>query len=120
MHNARFRLMAAMAGATICLFAAKANGQNTNTTTGTTTADPNAAASTQAPTTLSAQPGTNAPATTGTVDNAAAPQTFDNTTPTTTTVETRRGFPWGLLGLLGLIGLMKRGTTEVRRDTYTA
>jgi hypothetical protein len=132
MHNARFRLMAAMAGATMCLFAANANGQNTNTTTGTTagtttgstagtTTDQNASASTQAgisPTTLGTQPGTTTgAATTGTVDNAATTQTFDNTTPTTTT-ETRRGFPWGLLGLLGLVGLMKRGSTEVRRDTY--
>jgi hypothetical protein len=36
MHNARFRVMAGLAGATLCLFAATAYGQNptTQTTTG--------------------------------------------------------------------------------------
>jgi hypothetical protein len=133
MHNARFRLMATVAGATMCLFAATSQAQNTNTTTGTV----NGSASTQAgtsPTTLGTQPGANtaptaaptgaAPTTDAAVtptDNSATTNTTDNTNGTTD----RRGFPWWLAGLvvlvaLGAFGLMRRGKGEVRRDTYAS
>ena len=147
MHNARFRLMTAMAGATMCLFATATYAQNTSTTGGTTAGSATTGTTTgttgsvsnqtgTAPTTLGTQSGAGATGTgttgTGTnaIDNAAGTGTVGTTTTTdattapsdvtTTTTTERRGFPWGLLGLLGLIGLMKRGeTTEVRRDTYT-
>ena len=133
MHNARFRLTTAIAGATMCVFAVAASGQTTPTTTGTTTATPtgtagtttgvngttttggyNAATPAGTDQTVGTQPGT-AGTTTGTTgDGSLAP--IDNTA--TDTVDTNRGFPWGLLGLLGLLGLFKGRSTEVRRDTY--
>ena len=120
MHNGRFRLMTAVAGAAMCLFAATSYGQNTQTTTGTTTTDPASAQTTAAPT----NPGTQAGTQTTTPDAGAVTTPIDNTAPVvdnTTTDNGRRGFPWGLLGLLGLLGLAKKGDREVvRRDTYVA
>jgi MYXO-CTERM domain-containing protein len=128
MHNPRFRLITALAGATMCLFAATAYGQ-TPTTTGTAGAgtpgassDYNSSAATQpvVPSTTTAQPGSRtgaATTTTGTTtDNSVTTAPVDNTVPATDTG--RRGFNWGLLGLLGLLGLFRGRSTEVRRDTY--
>ena len=116
MQIARNRLTAAIAGATLCLFASAAYGQNTQTTTGTTTADPAVTNQTgTAPTTLGTQPTTTPTAT----DNAAqTTPVIDNTATTDTVDNDGRGFPWGILGLLGLAGLLKRPET-VRRETYT-
>ena len=135
MRNARFRLMATMAGATMCAFVAVANGQTPTTTgstnyptttgtTGTTTnGTTNASPSTPAGTdqTIGTQPGavtgatgTTTTGTTTTTDNSVTP--VDNTVPDNTTGS--RGFPWGILGLLGLIGLFRGRSTEVRRDVY--
>jgi hypothetical protein len=99
MHNARFRLMAGLAGATLCLFAVSAYGQNTNATT-----DPNAAttgagvnAQTQAPTT----PDATTPTTTGTVTTG----TETRTSATDVTTTTSR-FPGGTLGILAVVVLV--------------
>lgn len=136
MHDTRFRLMATMAGATMCAFAVVANGQtptttgstNNTTTTGTAGATTNgaynASPSTPAGTgqTGGTQPGavtgTNGTTTTGTTtttDNSVTAP-VDNTVPDNTTGS--RGFPWGILGLLGLVGLFRGRSTEVRRDVY--
>src|ERR1700675_4634020 len=76
MHNVRFRLMAGLAGATLCLFAAASYGQNPNTTTGTTPPTGTNAGTT----TLGAQPGT----ATGTANTQATPDAGTTTTGTVT------------------------------------
>jgi hypothetical protein len=124
MHNARFRLMAGLAGATLCLFAAASYGQNTNTTTGT------AGTATQ-PT------GTAAGTTTGTA-NTPAPDAGTTTTGTgtgstatdavTTTTTTTRTFPGGTLGILAvavlvllvLFALFRGRDRTVVRETYAS
>jgi hypothetical protein len=139
MHNARFRLTTAIAGATMCVFAVTASGQTTPTTTGTTTGTqtPTAGTTTGAPTGTAGTP-TDAGTYNGTAATPAGTDQTIGTTGTTTTGTTTtttdgtvtpidntsvdngngRGFPWGLLGLLGLLGLFKGRSTEVRRDTY--
>jgi hypothetical protein len=132
MHNARFRLMAGLAGATLCLFAAKSYGQTPNTTTGTagTATQPTGTAGT---TTLGAQPGT----TTGTA-NTPAPDAGTTTTGTatgstatdavTTTTTTTRTFPGGTLGILAvavlvllvLFALFRGRDRTVVRETYAS
>lgn len=132
MHNARFRLMAGLAGATLCLFAATSYGQNPNTTTGTAGAatQPTGTAGT---TTLGAQPGT----TTGTA-NTPAPEAGTTTTGTatgstatdavTTTTTTTRTFPGGTLGILAvavlvllvLFALFRGRDRTVVRETYAS
>ena len=127
MHNARFRLMTALAGATMCLFAVSAYGQ-TPTTTGAagtpttgagTSTDYNSPAATQTGTAPTGSPtgtvGTTTTGTTTTTDNSVTTTPVDNTAPVDSG---RRGFNWGLLGLLGLIGLFRGRSTEVRRETY--
>jgi hypothetical protein len=141
MHNARFRLTTAIAGATMCVFAVTASGQTTPTTTGTTTGTQTPTAGTTTPaTTGTAGTSTNAGGYNGTAATpAGTDQTIGGTTTGTTTTGTtttttdgtlapidntsvdngnNRGFPWGILGLLGLLGLFKGRSTEVRRDTY--
>jgi hypothetical protein len=132
MHNARFRLMAGLAGATLCLFAATSYGQYPNTTTGTagTATQPTGTAGT---TTLGTQPGT----TTGTA-NTPAPAAGTTTTGTatgstatdavTTTNTTTRTFPGGTLGILAvavlvllvLFALFRGRDRTVVRETYAS
>jgi hypothetical protein len=132
MHNARFRLMASLAGATLCLFAVSANSQ-----TPTTTPAPTSTAGTTTP---DAQGNPSTP-TTGTTDpNAAAtaPQTATPTdnattvtgtgTDVTTTTTTTRSFPggfWGIIAvavivLLILFSLFRGRDRTVVRDTYSS
>ena len=113
MHNARFRLMTALAGATLCAFAATSYGQNTNTTT-----DPQGAATTAAPT--QAAPTPTATDQAGTV----TPTTSAQTSTTTTTWS----FPGGTLGivavavlvLLALFALFRGRDRTVVRETYAS
>lgn len=96
MHHGRFRRMAVIAGATLCLVTTAGHSQDTSVATPATTG-----VGPQAPfdTTMGAPMAADTVATVGIED---------------------RGFPWGLLGLLGLLGLMKRGGgTVVSRDTYS-
>lgn len=123
MHNVRFRLMAGLAGATLCLFAATSYGQNTNAPTGT-----------NAGTTVGAQPGT----ATGTANTQATPDAGATTTGTvtgttatdavTTTTTTTRTFPGGTLGMLAvavlvllvLFALFRGRDRTVVRETFAS
>jgi hypothetical protein len=130
MHNVRFRLMAGLAGATLCLFAAKSYGQNTNTpTTAGTTAQPTG---TDAGT-VGAQTGT-----TGNANAQATPDAGATTTGTvtgttatdavTTTTTTTRSFPGGTLGILAvavlvllvLFAVFRGRDRTVVRETYAS
>ncbi len=124
MHNSRFRMMAGLAGATLCLFAVTSYGQNPNTPT---TAAPTAAGTVNAQSTAGAatQPGTPS-------DAANAPTTTTGTTSTatdvTTTTATTRTFPGGMLGifavvvlvLLALFALFRGRDRTVVRESYTS
>ena len=114
MQKARFRVMAGLAGATLCLFAVTSYAQQTPTTTG--------AAGTDA----SAQT-TPAPTTTPT-DQSTTQTATDQQVTTTTTTETW-SFPGGTLGILAVAVLVLlvlfalfrgRDTTTVVKETYTA
>jgi hypothetical protein len=133
MHNVRFRLMAGLAGATLCLFAATSYGQNTNTPTGAagTTTQPTG---TDAGTTVGAQPGTP----TGSANTQATPDAGTTTTGTvtgttatdavTTTTTTTRTFPGGTLGMLAvavlvllvLFALFRGRDKTVVRETFAS
>jgi hypothetical protein len=124
MSNARFKLMAGLAGATLSLFAVSAYAQNTNAQT-----TPPAAAGTAgsvdqqqaAPTTQGAQPTTTGTATTPTTttDGSITSTATDVTT-------TTRTFPmWGIiLGavvvLLILVALFRGRDRTVVRETYAS
>src|ERR1700704_4727772 len=118
MRNARLRLMAGLAGATLCLFAVTSYGQNPNTTTGTT---PQAGADTTPP---AADQTTPAPTTT----DANASVTRSTATDVTTTTTTTRSFPGGMLGILAvavlvlllLFGLFRGRDRTVVRETYAS
>ena len=121
MSNARFKLMAGLAGATLCLCAVSSYGQNTNAQT-----TPPAAAGTgsvdqqAAPTTQGTQP-----TTTGT---ATTPTTTEGTITTTATDVTTssRSFPmWGIIAavvvvLLALVALFRGRDRTVIRETYAS
>ena len=126
MHKARFRVMAGLAGATLCLFAVAANGQNPTTTTPTGAAGAGVDAQTAQPTT---------PAPTIQTAPAPAPATTDangtitsTATDVSTTTSTTRTFPGGMLGILAvavlvlllLFGLFRGRDRTVVRDTYVA
>ena len=112
MHNTCFRLMAGLAGATLCLFAGTSYGQ-----TPTTTGSPDASAQT----TPATQPATPAP--TGTATDPTVPVTDITTTETTTW-----SFPGGIWGILAaaavvlliLFALFRGRDTTVVRETYVA
>jgi hypothetical protein len=134
MHNARFRLMAGLAGATLCLFAATSYGQNTNTQTGAAGATTQPTTGTDAGATVGAQPGT----TTGNASTQATPDAGTTTTGTvtgttandavTTTTTTTRTFPGGTLGMLAvavlvllvLFALFRGRDRTVVRETYAS
>jgi hypothetical protein len=133
MHNVRFRLMAGLAGATLCLFATTSYGQTPNATTGAagTTTQPTGA---NAGTTVGGQPGT----TTGNASTQATPDAGTATTGTvtgttatdavTTTTTTTRTFPGGTLGMLAvavlvllvLFALFRGRDRTVVRETYAS
>lgn len=126
MKKARLRVMAGLAGATLCLFAVTTYAQNTNTPTGTT---PDQSAQTAAPTTT--QPSTPTGDATTQTPPAADANTSNGTITTTatdvaTTDTTTRSFPggfWGILAvavvvLLVLFGLFRGKDRTVVKDTY--
>jgi hypothetical protein len=111
MQNARFRLMAGLAGATLCLFAVTSYSQ-TPTTTG----------SPEAQTTPAQTPATPAPS--APVTDPIVPGTDITTTETTTW-----SFPGGIWGILGAAALVLlilfalfrgRSTTVVKDTTYVS
>lgn len=126
MHNARFGLMAGLAGATLCLFAATGYAQNPTTDPAAGTATPQAAGTGAAATT----PQTTDPATTGTVTTPTVTGSESRTTATdvATTTTTTRTFPGGTLGivavavivLLVLFGLFRGRDRTVVRESYAS
>jgi predicted lipid-binding transport protein (Tim44 family) len=118
MHNARFRLMAGLAGATLCLFAVTAYGQNPTTTTTT------GSAQTPAPTTPTATDQTT-PAPTTPDANATVTRTTATDVSTTTSTTS---FPGGMLGILAvavlvlllLFGLFRGRDRTVIKESYVA
>jgi hypothetical protein len=127
----RFRLIAGLAGTTLCLFAISGYAQNTNTP-GTTT-DPGATGTVSAP-----QTGTDAGAVTGAAQTPAPTSTGGGTvtgtetrstaTDATTTTSTT-SFPGGVLGILAVAVLILlvlfalfrgRDRTVVRESTSSA
>jgi len=125
MSNARFKLMAGLAGATLCLFAASSYGQNTNAQT----AAPPAAAGTgsvdqqAAPTTQGTQPTTTGTATTPTTTTDGSITT--TATDVTTTTRTFPGGTWGIIAavvvvLLVLVPLFRGRDRTVIRETYAS
>ena len=132
MHNGRFRLMASLAGATLCLFAVSANGQTPTTTPAPTstagTATPDAQGNPSTPTTGTTNPNAAvaAPQTAAPTDNAT---TVTGTgTDVTTTTTTTRSFPggfWGIIAvavivLLILFSLFRGKDRTVVRETYAS
>ena len=125
MSNARFKLMAGLAGATLCLFAVNSYGQNTNAQT-----TPPAAAGTtgsvdqqQAPTTQGTQPTTTGTATTPTTTTDGSITT--TATDVTTTSRTFPGGTWGIIAavvvvLLILVALFRGRDRTVIRETYAS
>ena len=121
MHNARFRLMAGLAGATLCLFAVTAYAQNPTTTT----TDPNAQAAGAVTTQPTTTPTDQAAPPTTTTDQSAVSQT---TTTEGTTTTTTRSFPGGTLGILAvaavvlllLFGVFRGRDKTIVKDTYVA
>jgi hypothetical protein len=117
MHNARFRLLSGLAGATLFLFAATSYGQNpsTPTTTGTAQTTPQTGTATDA---------TTPPTTT---DAATTNATVTRTTATDVTTSTT-SFPGGLLGILAvavlvllvLFALFRGKDRTVVRETYAS
>jgi hypothetical protein len=127
MKKARLRVMAGLAGATLCLFAVTTYAQNTNTPATT----PDQSAQTAAPTTT--QPSTPTGNATTTAPPAADANTSNGTitstaTDVTTTDTTTRSFPggfWGILAvavvvLLVLFGLFRGKDRTVVKDTYVS
>ena len=123
MHNARFRVMAGLAGATLCLFAVTAYAQNPTTTT----TDPNAQGAVTTPPatpTDQATPSATGAPTTTTDQSTVTQSTATDATTTTTT----RSFPGGTLGILAvavlvlllLFGLFRGRDRTVVKDTYVA
>lgn len=125
MHNSRFRLMTGLAGATLCLFAVTANGQNTNTPTSAPTGAAGSVSTQTTPGDATVQPGTATTPSTVTTDGSVTRSTATDVATTTTTT---RGFPGGLLGifavvvlvLLVLFALFRGRDRTVVRETYTS
>jgi hypothetical protein len=120
MSNARFKLMAGLAGATLCLFAVSSYGQNTNAQTTPPAAGTAGSVDQQqaAPTTQGTQPTTTGTATTPTTttDGSITSTATDVTT-------TSRTFPmWGIIAavvvvLLILVALFRGRDRTVIRET---
>jgi hypothetical protein len=121
MHNARFRVMAGLAGATLCLFAATASAQNPTTTT----PDPNTQGTVTTPPATNPAPTDQATTPTTTTDQSTVSQTTATDATTTTTT---RSFPGGTLGILAvavvvlllLFGLFRGRDKTIVKDTYVA
>ena len=128
MSNARLKLMAGLAGATLCLFAVNSYAQNTNAQTAT----PPAAAGTgsvdqqqAAPTTQGTQPTTTGAATTPTTTDGTITGTATDVQTTTTTTRTFPGGTWGIIAavivvLLVLFSMFRGRDRTVIRETYAS
>lgn len=128
MSNARFKLMAGLAGATLCLFAVSSYGQNPNAQT-TPPASAGTAGSVDqqqaAPTTQGTQPTTTGTATTPTTTDGTITGTATDVQTTTTTTRTFPGGMWGIIAavvvvLLILVTLFRGRDRTVIRETYAS
>ena len=123
MHNARLRVMAGLAGATLCLFAVTSYAQNTDPATGSS--PQTGAPSTAQPTTPTGDATAQPPADQGTT-NGTITTTGSQATTTETTTWSFPGGVWGIAAvvvvvLLVLFGLFRgRDSTTVVRDSYTS
>jgi hypothetical protein len=127
MSNARFKLMAGLAGATLCLFAVSSYAQNTNAQTATPPAAAGAGSvdQQQAPTTQGTQPATTGTATTPTTTDGTITGTATDVQTTTTTTRTFPGGTWGIIAavivvLLVLFSMFRGRDRTVIRETYAS
>jgi hypothetical protein len=121
MSNARFKLMAGLAGVTLCLFAVSSYAQNTNAQTTPPAAATGGVDQQQAPlTTQGTQPTTTGTATTPTTTDGSITTTATDATTTT------RTFPmWGIVAavvlvLLVLVAVFRGRDRTVIRETYAS
>ncbi len=122
MHNVRFRVMAGLAGATLCLFAATSYAQNTDPATGTSAQTGAAAPTTAQPTTPTGDATTPPAADQGTT-NGTITTTGSQVTTSETTTTSFPGGTWGIVAvgvviLLVLFGLFRGKDRTVVKDTY--
>src|ERR1700730_11519071 len=121
MSNARFKLMAGLAGGTLCLFAVSSYAQNTNAqTTPPASARGGSVHQQAAPTTQGTQPTTTGTATTPTTTTDGSVTT--TATDVTTTTRTFPGGTWGIIAavvvvLLILVALFRGRDRNVIRET---
>lgn len=124
MSNARFKLMAGLAGATLCLFAVNSYGQNTNAQTATPPAAAGTAGSVDQQQAAPTTQGT--PTTTGTATTPTTTTDGSITTTATDVTTTSRTFPmWGIIAavvvvLLILVALFRGRDRTVVRETYAS
>ena len=122
MKKARFRVMAGLAGATLCLFAVTTYAQNTNTPA--TTPAQTAAPTTTQPSTPTGDAATQSPpAADANTSNGTITSTATDVTTTDTTTRSFPGGFWGILAvavvvLLVLFGLFRGKDRTVVKDTY--
>jgi hypothetical protein len=121
MSNVRFKLMAGLAGATMCLFAVGSYAQNTNAQTTPPAAATGSVDQQQpAPTTQGTEPTTTGTATTPTTTDGSITTTATDATTTT------RTFPmWGIIAavvlvLLVLVAVFRGRDRTVIRETYAS
>src|SRR2546423_5560113 len=101
MRSKRFRLIAGLAGTTLCLFAISGYAQNTNTPATTNAAGTPSVSAPQGGTDAGAVQGTTTPTTTGGATVTGSTPSTGTTTTTTTT-----SFPGGVLGILAVAVLI--------------
>jgi hypothetical protein len=125
MSNARFKLMAGLVGATLCLFAVSAYGQNTNAQT-TPPAAAGTAGSVDQQQAVPTTQGTTQPTTTGTATTPTTTTDGSITSTATDVTTTTRTFPmWGIIAgivvvLLILVALFRGRDRTVIRETYAS
>ena len=123
MSNARFKLMAGLAGVTLCLFAVSSYAQNTNAqTTPPATATGSVDQQQPAPTTQGTEPTTTGTATTPTTTDGSITTTA---TDVSTTTRTFPGGTWGIIAavvvvLLVLVAVFRGRDRTVIRETYAS
>jgi disulfide bond formation protein DsbB len=124
MSNVRFKLMAGLAGATLCLFAVSAYGQNTNAQT-TPPASAGTAGSVDQQQAVPTTQGTQ-PTTTGTATTPTTTSDGSITSTATDVTTTTRSFPmWGIIAavvvvLVILVALFRGRDRTVVRETYAS
>jgi hypothetical protein len=129
MRNARFGLMAGLAGATLCFFAATGYSQNTNTpaTAGGSVSSQNDAGTAQGtqPSTPTGSATTQAPADAGAGNTSVTTRSTETGVTTSTETTSFPGGFWGIIAVVVLVvlvlGALFRGRDRtVVRESYTS